>query len=154
MEEKTHNSQLLNNSKVYNSPTSIRVKNYSKINVSDDKKINFTQKNISNKLNHAFSDLDSLRKALKTIKYKNENTIIEGTKKFINKSNRSRYISPKKDNYVSSVNNSYSRDYNMNGGSKSRSNSNDKFNRNRSYLKNKADRYDYYRTPRGNFYIN
>ena len=87
MEEKFHNSQHLDKSKLYNSSTLSRVKNYSRINDSEGEERNFTQKNIRNKLDDAFSDLDSLRNALKTIKHKNENPNIENTKRLFNKNN-------------------------------------------------------------------
>ena len=67
MEENQHSSQFLERSKIYSSPKLNRVKNYTKSNESDDNK-KTNEKHLRNKLDNAFSDLESLRKALKDIK--------------------------------------------------------------------------------------
>lgn len=150
MEEKINQSIIQEKSKINDSHSLNKVKNHSKTFESDDEELNYRNKNIRNNLDTVFSDLDSLRNSLKSIKYKKENQINESEKNFSNKNNISDLSSSKRNIYLSTLNDSRYNDFDGNVASRSRSKSNDRNCRNRSYLNNKADKYDYYRTPRSN----
>jgi hypothetical protein len=150
MEENQNSNQFLERSKIYSSPKLNRVKTHTKSNESgDDRKTN--EKNLRNKLDNAFSDLESLRTALKDIKYKKENSYAHqnsnklGPKDVNNWEAKSNRFSPSMNDY------NYTNDEDeRNGGSRSRSNSNNKSLNYNSYVNQKVYKNSYYKTPKAN----
>ena len=155
MEEKIQSSQYLEKSKHYNSPAINRVKNYTKLNEDNEDRLK-SDKNLRNKLDNAFTDLDSLRKALKDIKYKNENNFPQNSNTFANQENynfnssvdKNVNFTPRRNNFgtLNNNNNSIDKD-DVNGGSRSRSNSNNK-SANYTYYNNRTERNNYLKTPK------
>lgn len=125
MEEKTASRQYGEKSKIYHSPSLNRIMNYSKNNDSDEEQIH-SEKNLRNKLDNAFSDLENLRKALKDIKYKTETSFQNNVNilDFNNSSikNKTVEFSPTRHS-TSNVKKNYDYYYERNGGSASRSSS-------------------------------
>jgi len=148
MEEKLYSSKFLEGSKLYNSPKLNRVKNYTKSNENDEDR-NTNEKHLRNKLDNAFSDLESLRKALKDIKFKNDKSFANqnssklAPKDLNNWEARSRHFSPSNNTY------NYSNDEDdQNGGSRSRSNSNNKSLNYNTFANRAVDRNSYYKSPK------
>lgn len=148
MEEKQYSSQFLERSKIYNSPKLNRVKNYTKSNDSDDdRKTN--ENHLRNKLDNAFSDLESLRSALKNIKSKNENSFApKNSNKFEAKEPRNNWEA-RPTRFSQNANDfNYSNDEDeRNGGSRSNS-KNKSLNYNSSYANRGKDMNSYYKTPK------
>jgi hypothetical protein len=150
MEENQQSSQFLERSKIYSSPKLNRVKNYTKSNESDDdKKTN--EKQLRNKLDNAFSDLESLRKALKDIKFKKENSFAhQNSNKFATNNQNNWEVNPKRFSPNSNAYNYNNEEDEINGGSRSRSNSNNKSLNYNTYTNRGVDRNSNYKTPRAN----
>lgn len=150
MEENHSLNQFQERSKIYNSPNLNRVRNYTKSNDSDDEK-KTSEKNLRYKLDNAFSDLESLRKALKDIKNKNENTYVHQNSNKLNAKNvnnfeaRPRRFSPSMNAY-----NNINDEDERNGGSRSRSNSNNKSMNFNSFVNQRSDNHSYHKTPKAN----
>lgn len=148
MEEKQHSSQFLERSKIYSSPKANRVKNYKKSEESDDdRKTN--EKHLRNKLDNAFSDLESLRKALKDIKFKNENSFAhQNSNKFSSKGPNNWEAHPRRFSPSTNAYNYSNDEDDRNGASRSRSNSNNKSLNYNSYVNKGIDKNSYYKTPK------
>jgi len=155
MEEKLQASQYLEKSKLYNSPNINRVQNFSKMNETADGDRKSKETNLRHKLDNAFSDLENLRKALKDIKVKSDNSINQNSNKFSAKNindyqEKTINFSPRTNHLMSLDNNSIFNDE-INGGSRSRSNSNNKTHSFNPYLNQKTERNrnSNYKTPKG-----
>ncbi len=148
-------TQYKDKSRLNHSPSINRINTYSKGNDIDTGK-NDSGKHLRHKLDNAFSDLESLRKALKDIKHKNENSTVQNTNPFSNNQpinssiQRRNNFSPKRNNFD---NNNINDVYDRNGGSNSRSNSNKKSVNFNNYRNPRSDMNDNLKTPKGRNYI-
>jgi len=150
MEEKRQSRPFFETNK-YGFTGSNLINNNNRLNDSNNEGRKTTEKNIRNKLENAFSDLESLRSALKNIKYKNDSSLAGNSKRISNYENnnwenKSKIITMQNDNnYLN--NNSLNDDY-RNGGSRSRSNSKNKSLNYHYNFNQKSERNNYFRTPK------